>query len=359
MRSRRALWRSSFLIAVAIAVNGCHTTSTNTRRVSDKPKLVPRPGTEQAQQPTVVLAGDSLRFITPLRCTADVTRTRTLYRVTRTGPNIGTVVVGVIAASAGFISGFVGLSSEQPSEALSTYAGAAGVVIGLPLTILPFIGNAESSKLIGSDTVADGTGVAPCGERGLGVGPVTVNAIGATIYGTVDASGTFSVPVFDFLDAFALHEIRGAEFTVHTDRQRFSTVMHATKLAEGRTPFFARRNVEDTVQPMHKVPRLRIGSIHVQRHESAFRLSVHVQNDGPGIAYRVRARVASGDPRLDGRVLYFGHVTARSNAAVSLDIPVRDARSPLTDGVRVRLLDEHNTAPTTPTVWREPATPSR
>ncbi|MEO7732714.1 MAG: hypothetical protein ABIY55_17220, partial [Kofleriaceae bacterium] len=82
-----------------------------------------------------------LRFVEPLECPSEelVRQHTTIETVIR--PNLATFTVGVIAAAVGGVMATTGLFSPDRGSNPLTYAGLAGLAIGLPFAIGPWLGN--------------------------------------------------------------------------------------------------------------------------------------------------------------------------------------------------------------------------
>jgi hypothetical protein len=350
------------LVASALAIAGCHTHTRIDQTVAGETRTVPRPGVQRALAPTVEVTDSGLlRFAHPLVCTHDVMVEQSTYRVTRTRPNIATFILGLIGVSVGGIVTVIGLSDDDPGEAPATYLGAAGVLVGAPLAIGPFVGNKSVRVHAGDDELSTGTKELPCGSRPVDATAALVKTGTLQIFGGLDR-GTLAVSPFTFVDAFELHSFPGLRLTAELsgdETARISATIPASELARGRDGYLRGLGVDPTVEPLRKVPGLEARAVEVSRvlagGQPAVELRVTVGNRGPGEAYGVRAVVSSSNPQLDGRLLYVGRLAAGAEARPALVVPMRADSAALGDAaIAVRLRDAHDTAPEQPLPFRGP-----
>ena len=353
------------LAPVAISTVACHTT----RRVEVTRRghtaATPRPGPPRALPPTLVITdAGQLRFVEPLRCTADVVDELETTEVVRVTPNLATVVVGLTAASLGGVGLFLGLDSDDPAESPLTYGGAALLAIGLPLMIGPWFGNRTDYRDGGAHRVARGGREEPCGERAVAAQSAVLTLAELRIRGDVDDDGALSISPFAFVDAFDTTTRAvdvTAELAAPSGAIRIRTVLEPAALGRGRDAYLRGLGVDAAIEPMRKVPRLEIGPIRVARvggARPALRVALSIGNAGPGDAYAVRGRIATRDAEIDGRLLYFGRIAAHTTLTREIVVPLTGdaeaalARQPI--DLQIALRDAHGTAPDVPAHYRGP-----
>jgi hypothetical protein len=352
-------------LVILVALAACHTRSW---------VLETRPGPSRnevhhdrprALAPTVVLSSDGrFRFVAPLRCAADVlVDIETTETVTKEA-NIATFVVGVIVATAGAVALTAGLSEDEPAKAGATWLGVGGLVVGLPFTIGPWIGNGTTDVPKGVQTVRKGAAEAPCGERAVTARTASVRAGAFQVFGSVDTGGTFELSPFVFVDAFAVGEQAALDITADLVDEggitSISAVIDATALAGARDAWLAAAGIDDRVEPVRKVPRLEPGAAQVTRTSldgrPRLRVVVPIHNAGPGPAWQVRGVVGADHPEVDGRIVYLGAIASGADATAELLIPLSAAADKeLGAGeveLTVQLRDAHGTAPETPVRFR-------
>lgn len=350
---------------VLVALTACHTRSW---------VLESRPGPSRNQvhldraralAPTVVLSADGrFRFVAPLRCAADVlVDIETTETVTREA-NIATFVVGVIVTTVGAVALTAGLSEDEPGKAAATWLGVGGLVVGLPFTIGPWIGNGTTDVPKGVETVRKGAAEEPCGERAVTARTASVRAGRYQAFGAVDTAGTFEVSPFVFVDVFAVGEQAALDITADlADEDGITTiaaVIDVTALAAVRDAWVAAAGIDDRVEPLRKVPRLEPGAAKVSRTSvdgrPRLRIVVPIHNAGPGAAWQVRGVVSSDHPEVDGRIVYVGAIAAGADATAELLIPLSAAADKdfgrAEVELSVQLRDAHGTAPETPVRFR-------
>lgn len=343
-------------ILLCLALAACHNTARVSESVLGEPRVAEPAGPGRPTDPALVLGeAGTLRLVRPLVCDAAITAEERIFQTTRVEPNLATMIVGVIALSAGVISGSVGLSEDEPAGSPFTWLGAAGVIAGVPLVVGPFLGNRTTRAQIETRTVERGTKPVPCGASPVEAGAALLSLGNQWIFGTVD-DGRFQVPVFDFVDAFTIHELPALRLEVEPGpdpARRFQAVIEAGELARAREAYFAALGRDGSVERLRKVPAVEATGFTATRiavdGRPAFRFAATFHNAGPGDAWGVRGEVQATHPAIDGRFLYIGHLPAGATETAQVTIPVG---SPDLDvlGSSVALIprDAHDTTSTVP-----------
>jgi hypothetical protein len=327
---------------------------------------VVRQDTARAQAPTIQLGDDGfLRFVSPLRCTAEQQLEIERSETVSTDPNMATFIVGMIVTAVGAVGALRGISSDDASGSGYTWLGAGGVVVGLPLAIGPWIGNGSTDVDLGRETRIKGTTEAPCGDRPVAARTALVTAAGISAWGTVDASGRFEVSPFTFVDAFASGKLPSLSVLASlTDDAGGKTVIEgvieATTLSAARDVWLREAGIDARVETLRKVPQLTAGKLSVTRlkvgGQPMLRLQLPLANDGPGDAWQVRGIVSASHTEVDARVMYVGHIPPGGAVDAELVIPL----STLADGdlagadvsLTLALHDAHDTSPSSPVRFR-------
>lgn len=362
LRSRHRLVSSLCVAALTVGALGCHATlryqDTRTGESRTTPGTEPRP-----RAPTVRLDDQGrLRFLEPLVCSSTVETDVATFDVERTRPNPAAVVVGVIAIGAGVVAAARGLRSDAPASSAFTYVGLAGIGVGLPLAIGPFFGTSTARNPIGTQVVRRPGPEVECGERGLAAGRAVVLWNGLHVEGGVDRDGYFAVAGFDFVDAFE-PKLPPLDLAVDLDsadgKLRLDKIVDAHDLAAARAGFFAARGVDGAVPPvqtLEKLPQLEPGRLGVVLAPGRLRVSLPIDNVGPGPSYGLRAVLASSSAELDGRVLYLGHLPARGRGEFTAEIPLSPEAEREVVGatftIAALVRDGHGLAPSTPVRFR-------
>lgn len=390
--------RWSAAVAAALAglacsiATGCHVESRTTTTRPLAVERIAQPDGAIARRPALVWTpAGRLRFVAPLECpTEEIVRQHATLEVTRR-PNLATFTVGVIAAAVGGVMLTTGLFSADASN-LYTYAGVAGVSVGLPLAIGPWLGNrTELYASTGAQDVRRPGPSQPCGERAVAARAATLTVGGIQVHGAIDADGVFAVSPYQWIDAYgaasavalavtATLELAGGERTVEAVLEADAIARHAAGYlanggaeargeargevrgeARGEAQFEAQ--FEAQIEPFQRVTGLVAGapraSLAATDAGLAVRVSLPLRNDGPGDAWGVRGHiVAPAIAAIDGRVIYVGAL--RKGAAVTreLAIPVAPATASALRGqlieLAIELRDAHGTAPATPVRFRGP-----
>lgn len=355
--------RARPLCALALLA-ACHTSVryTDTRTGETRTE---RRGAPRALPPAVIVTDrGTLRFVEPLACAVDSITDLATFEVERTRPNAATLVVGLIVTAAGVIAGANGLASDDPGATPFTYLGLAGVLAGAPLAIGPLVGNSTARHPAGVQAVRRPAAEERCGEQPMAVSHATIRWSGLRVEGDVAADGTFARSPFELVDAFAVGELPALALAIDLAHGggtlRLDAVVDAGDLARARDGFFASRGLDGTVisiAQMQKVPQLEAGHLGVALAPGpAIRVSLPVDNVGPGDAYGVRMILTSSSPEVDGRIVYLGRVPARAHAVFDATFPLsRDGAAEISGGAvtfAAFVRDAHDTAPTTPVRFR-------
>ena len=146
---QRAQWLAIVALAALVAApsTACHVVVQSETTRPFATERIPHPEAIVARQPTAVWTQTGqLRFVEPLTCpTEEIIRQHATIEVV-TRPNLATFTVGVIAAALGGVMLTSGLFSSQPGSNLYTYGGLAGVGVGLPFAIGPWLGNRTETR---------------------------------------------------------------------------------------------------------------------------------------------------------------------------------------------------------------------
>jgi hypothetical protein len=343
---------------VFIALAACHVTSTS--EVTRYGAIERQRHAEGAiaRKPALVL-GDAgaLRFVEPLECpTEELVAAHTTTEIA-TRPNLATFVVGVVATAAG---GVLAVRGAFGDAGPATYAGIAGVAVGLPLAIGPFTGNHKELREGAAVTPVRRPGPSePCGERPLAVTSATLQIAGREVYGTVDGDGVFSVSAFDLVDAFQ-PVIASAPYTAFIDGREgprtIAGVLEGRALVERAPAFIANGRFDGKIEPLHAVPDIVARPPAAKLGDDFVRIVLGLENRGPGEAFGVRAAITASHPTLDGRILYIGRLGRGAQISTQIMIPISrgaaDALRGTVVDIAVELRDAHGTAPTTPLHFR-------
>ncbi|CAN5881456.1 hypothetical protein BH11MYX2_BH11MYX2_04260 [soil metagenome] len=313
----------------------------------------------QVGKPKLVLTdAGTLRFVEPLECaTQEVVTSQSVLEIQHE-PNMATFVIGVIATSVGGIMTIRGATGDNGTPFL--VGGVAGLAIGLPLVIGPWIGNHTERRPQGERPPE--TRVGPqvaCGERGMLAKSATLEMAGVEIYGAVGADGTFGVSPYAIVDAYdprntATWDVKATVVT-DTGPVTMTTLIEGATLATKAPAFLAHASFDAAVGPMRKVPNITAGllraSVTTTVSGPALRIVLPLTNAGPGESYGLRAVVQSSVKAIDGRIMYVGKLDKNQTLNGELLVPLSRAAA---DGVRdttidmsVELRDAHGTAPAT------------
>lgn len=356
--------RARVVVALA-ALASCHSSIQFQDTRQGETRRERRADPPRALAPTVMVTADGrLRFVTPLLCRYDTVTDLATFDVERIRPNSATVVVGVIAAAVGVVTLATGLASAEPGAAPLTYLGAGGLAVGVPLVIGPLLGNSTARHPVGVQPLRRPGTDERCGERPVAAERATILWSGLRAEGAVDADGNFAISPFDFVDAFEVGRWPALALAIDLDgaggRLRLEAVVDASELARARDGFFAARGLDGTViavAQMRKVPRLEPGRLAVALAPGpTLRVSLPLDNVGPGDAYGVRLVLSSSHPEIDGRVLYLGRIAANGHAGFAAAIPLsREAERAVSAGgatLSALVRDGHDVSPTTPVRFR-------
>lgn len=321
-------------------------------------ETVVRPETAVPGAPVIAWTDDGrLRFAEPLACASEERYRLHTTIETTVRPNLATLTIGVITSGLGGVMLATGLLSRHPGSSPYTSLGGAGVVIGLPLAIGPFVntGVEAEDQPESSPLRRDGPRV-PCGDRPLAARAATIRASGLEIYGAVDASGVFAVSPFDWLDAFTTEPIQATELVADVDvggrsRTLKLVVDHATFVAHAQR--WRAHAATSTIKPLTVIPNLSVDAASAQLANGALRVALAIRNTGAGASYALRGQITAPDaPAVDGRMLYIGALEPRTGRTSHFDIAIAPAAFAAMRGApldfTIELRDAYGTAPTTP-----------
>ncbi len=360
----RGLRSPTCLVALAVVTAGCHVTVQfeDTRRGETRRE---RADTPRPIAPSLTVTTDGrFRLIEPLVCPVESVTEMDTVAVTRIGPNLATVVVGVIAVAAGAVASASGWASDDPASAPLSYLGPAAVAGGATFAIGALIGNGVEERPSGTRLVRARAGDERCGERGLAATRATLTWRGLRARSAVDADGYLALSPFSLVDAFDVGALPALALAVEIERAggplAVEVVIDASELARGRDGFLAGAGIDAAVVALRKVPRLEPGELRVARvgrdGQRALRLVLPVVNTGPGDAYGVRLAIGASSPELDGRVIYVGRVAAKASIEVVGEIAISDEADRALAGavlaVTALIKDAHDTAPDAPVRFR-------
>jgi hypothetical protein len=329
MTGRRGVCAAA-LGAAAMACAACHVTSRTEVREAVSRRDEPHLETARALEPTVVLADGAFRFVEPLLCRSDEVVELAPEIQRQKKPNLATFVVGVVATLGGAVAGISALADDNPGDNPLTYAGGAGIVVGLPLAIGPWIGNSTTTELGVKRTERRAGRDVPCGSRPItdAVAHLTIGE--REVYAALGADGALAVSPFTWIDAF--DQTGGPAFAVRAElRGRSSTrvverVFEAGALAPWREAFLASTRLDVSVEGLRAVPRLEIADVSIGHvligSQETLRVRLGMRNKGPGEAWQVRVRIGAANPELDGRIVYLGHIAKNATTTGELWVPV-------------------------------------
>lgn len=346
-------------VALLVSLAGCHVTRAIDTTRPGATTRIQHPEGAIARRPAIVLADDgSLRFVEPLECPTEELVPQATTSEIRTEPNLAAVVVGVVAGTVGAILTVRGAFDHEPASSPYLYGGLAGLAVGVPLSIGPFIGNrTELAAGTTTEPMRRPGPSEPCGDRPLPARAAMLTIHGIEVQGTIDATGRFSVSPYQLVDAFE-PTAQPLDITALVDAtagaRTISTMIDGGALVSHAPAFLARGDFDAKIEPLRVVPRVSGGTpvVELMAGQLGVRISVPIKNDGPGDVYALRGHITSNQPALDGRVLYVGHVTRNASAVRELVIPISRAASDLIRGtpldVSIELHDAHATMTATP-----------
>lgn len=350
-------------LCLCLALAGCHNTTRVSENVLGEPRVLEPDGPGTPGDPALALGeGGVLMLQRPLVCQAPIQAEEQLYEITRIEPDLATMILGIIATSAGVISGSVGLAEDEPASSPYTWLGVIGVGVGVPLVVGPFLGNRTTRTQVGSRTVSRGSKPVVCGAQPLEVEAAILARGNQWIYGAV-AGGAFEVPVFDFVDAFEVHELPALALEVEPGpdpRRRYQVVLEAGDLARARASYFAALGRDGSVERLRKVPAVTVSELTATRTttatgQAAIRFAARFDNAGPGDAWGVRGQIQATHPAIDGRLMYVGALAAGATATAEVTVPIASADlDVLGAGVALVPRDAHDTTSTVPIKLRGP-----
>jgi hypothetical protein len=350
-------------LALVTLLSACHVRSTVTvTRPGDEHAEAVTGGRPRAKAAIVTVAADGrLRFVAPLVCPADVFVDVERSETRRSEPSLATAVVGIIVTVAGAVTLVSGLARDQ---SMLMGFGVAGVGLGLPFAIGPWLGNGDTDVGVGHERLRKGAGEVACGEMPVTARTASVRSGRFQAFGGVDADGTFEVSPFTWVDAFAVGDQPALNITAdlvgEDGIQTIEAVIEASQFAGTREAFFASAGVDATVATLRKVPGLEPGAVKVSRTtidgRPHLRILLPLDNVGPGDAWQVRGIVESSHGEVDGRIVYIGHLARGESVTAELLVPLSVAADhELAKGVvelSIVLKEAHGAAPDAPARWK-------
>jgi hypothetical protein len=361
--------RGHMVIAAALASSACHVMVQSDTARPVATERIQHPEGAIARRPTLVLAdGGRLRFIEPLECPTEEIIRQDLTTEVEIRPNLATFTVGVIAATIGGVMLTSGLFSDEPGTSPYTYIGLAGIGVGLPFAIGPWIGN--GTKLSAGtgrpgDVVRRPGPSEPCGDRPLAARSATLETAGLEVHGAIDRDGAFSISPYQWIDAFNAASAMPSAVTAIVDgeggRRTITAVLEAAMLAKHAASFLGRTELDTRIEPLKLVPGISAGApratLVATEQGPALRVVLPLRNDGPGDAWALRGQLAAPTtPAIDGRMIYVGHLAKGAAIARQLDIPLAPTAAAALRNksleLSVELRDAHGTAPATPVRFR-------
>jgi hypothetical protein len=276
----------------------------------------------------------------------------------RTEPNLATVVVGIVASTVGGILTVRGAFDKDPGSSPYLYGGVAGLAVGLPFAIGPFLGtHTDLAAGVTTEPMRRPGPSEPCGDRPLAARGAMLAIHGIEVQGAIDATGRFSVSPYQLVDAYA-PTAQPLDIAALVDAasgaRTISAMIDGGALVSHAPAFLARADFDAKIEPLRVVPRISGGTpvVELASDQLAVRIAIPIKNDGPGDAYALRGHITSNQPALDGRIIYVGHVARNASVARELVIPISRAASDLIRGtpldVSIELHDAHATVSTTP-----------
>jgi hypothetical protein len=349
--------------------SACHVVSQSEIARPIASERIQHPEGAIAHRPTLVLTeAGRLRFVEPLECpTEDIVRQRTTVEVV-TQPNLATFTVGVIAATVGGVMLTSGLFSAHAGTSPYTYIGLAGVGVGVPLAIGPWLGDRTELRpgaSEASEPVRRPGPSQPCGDRPLAAKAATLDTAGLEVHGAIDRDGLFSISPYQWIDAFNAATAPAAAVTAAVEgdggARTVTGILEAAALARDAAGFLGGADFDPRIEPLRLVPGIAPGSVRAAlvntERGPALRVVLALRNDGPGDAWALRGQIAApATPAIDGRMIYIGHLAKASATSRELVIPLaRSAATALRNAtieLSVELRDAHGTAPATPVRFR-------
>jgi hypothetical protein len=340
---------------LVVALFGCHVVTQADTTRPEAPQHIRHPEGAIARRPTIVLGDDGrLRFVEPLECpTEDVVAETTTTEIA-TRPNLATFVVGVVLAGVG---GIVTAQGALDKSTPPLVGGLAGVAIGLPLAIGPWLGtHVELREGPPTSPLRRPGPSEPCGDRPLAARSATLTVHGIEVHGAIGADGGFAVSPYQLVDAYQTPSMAPLDITAIVDAgggaRTIAAMIAGGALASHAQTFLGHADFDASIEPLRMVPGLSGGAPQVTLAPDAVRIAVPIKNEGPGDAYAVRGHITASHPALDGRVIYIGKLARGAAIARELAIPITaqaaDALKNTVVDVSIELHDAHGTAPATP-----------
>ncbi len=363
------MFRRQTIVAAAISVAGgpaCHvrTTTELTRPIATE-HVIHAEGAIARRPALVWTEPGALRFVEPLECPSEeLVRAHTTVE-TVVGPNLATFTVGVIAAAVGGVLLTSGVFADDRTRP-PTYVGLAGLAVGLPFVIGPWLGDGTYTRAAPAPASLRRPGPSqPCGDRPLAARSATLEVSGLQIHGAIDRDGRFEISPFAWIDAYQAAAVPAAEVAAIIDSdggpRTVTTVLATTAIAQHAAAYLAHADFDAAIVPLKLVPSIVAGttraSLQVTAAGTAVRIDVPLRNDGPGDASALRGQiVAPAVPAIDGRMIYVGKLARGRSVSRTLVVPLAPGAASALRGaivdLRIELRDAHGTAPVTPVPFR-------
>lgn len=355
------------LVAAVVAAPACHVRDHDQRTTPIATERVLHAEGAIARRPAIVWSdAGELRFVEPLECPSEelVRQRTTIETVIR--PNLATFTVGVIAAAIGGAMATTGLFSSDRGANPLTYVGVAGLAVGLPLAIGPWLGNRTETHLREPGPPVRRLGPSqPCGDRPLAAHSATLEVSGLQIHGAIDREGRFEISPYQWIDAYDAGAVPAAELTGTIDgdagARTIAAVLDSKAIAAHAATYLAQQGADAAEAALRLVPGIVPGPLHASLvttgEEAALRVVLALRNDGPGDASGVRGQItAPATPAIDGRMIYVGRLARGAAVSRELVIPLAASAATALRGqpieLSIELRDAHGTAPTTPVKLR-------
>jgi hypothetical protein len=285
--------------------------------------------------PMTLVVTDTGRFrlVEPLVCASRERVEMTSSEIVRVKPNYATFVVGAILTSLGAVGTGIALGQGNLSDHPIGYAAPVALGAGLVLAIGPFVGTREDREYHGTTPVDRDGPAAPCGARPVAATRAILMWRGLRGDAAIDADGYLSISPYQLVDAFAAG--RGPAFDVSADvtlatgeHAPVQAIIAGAQLAKGKDAYLASIGVDGRWEQLRKVPRVEPGALRASRTtvggRNVLRVTLPLDNNGPGDAWQVRGVIQTQDPEVDGRILYVGHLAPHGHTIATVDIPLSD-----------------------------------
>ncbi len=268
-------WSCTAVAGLATTAGGaCHVVvESETTRPRATERVVHRDAAIAGRQALDWTPAGQLRFIEPLECpTEDVARQRTTIEVA-TRPNLATFTVGMVATAVGSLALINGLFATRPGASPYSYLGVAGLGVGLPLAIGPWIGDRTELRERAEEAAGEPRAlrrpgpVQLCGARAItgAARSATLEVEGLEIRGAIDRDGVFSISPYQWIDAYGTAQVTPATVTAIVDgdsgARTITAVLDAGALANHAAGFLAHAELDAEARPLTLVPGIVAGTL--------------------------------------------------------------------------------------------------